>query len=119
VRHVLTENQRVLDSASALRAADFDRLGRLFNASHASMRDDYAISSPHLDQLVASAQAVDGCYGARLTGAGFGGCTVNLIHPDAADSFRARVSEDYRHAFDLEPDFIPLESAAEAHVVLP
>ncbi|MEM1096539.1 MAG: galactokinase [Bacteroidota bacterium] len=117
VRHVLTENQRVLDSVAALRAADFDQLGALFNASHASMRDDYAISSPHLDQLVASAQAVDGCYGARLSGAGFGGCTVNLIHPGAAGDFKARVAEDYQQAFDLEPDFIPLESAAEAHVV--
>ncbi|GAB5521960.1 MAG: galactokinase [Rhodothermales bacterium] len=117
VRHVLTENQRVLDSVAALRSGDFRALGARFNASHASMRDDYAISSPHLDQLIASAHAVDGCYGARLTGAGFGGCTVNLIQRRAAEAFVERVGRDYRQAFGIEPLFVALESGAEADFV--
>jgi galactokinase len=77
-RHVITENQRVLDGAAALRASDAEAFGRLMNDSHASMRDDYEISSPEIDTLVALAREHDGVFGARLTGGGFGGSIVAI-----------------------------------------
>ncbi|HEV7731663.1 MAG TPA: galactokinase [Candidatus Binatia bacterium] len=76
VRHVVTENQRVRDTVAALRAGDLRRLGALFTASHASMRDDYAVSLPEIDALVERAEAQSGVLGARLTGGGFGGAIV-------------------------------------------
>jgi galactokinase len=84
-RHVITENQRVLDAVTALRDGDVARLGALFNASHASMRDDYETSTPEIDTLVTIAQQHPSVYGARLTGGGFGGAVVMLAEaPNAA-----------------------------------
>jgi galactokinase len=77
-RHVVTENARVLEAVAAMRAGDAERLGALFNASHASMRDDFAVSTPEVDRLVALATATPGIFGARLTGGGFGGAIVAL-----------------------------------------
>ena len=94
-RHVISENERVLSGVAALRAGNVAEFGRLMNASHASMRDDYNVSIPEMDALVASAQRVSGCYGSRLTGAGFGGGTVSLVENGAVEHFRHEVAAAY------------------------
>ncbi len=90
-RHVVTENARVLAAVDALKSADLDRVGELFRASHASMRDDFAISIPAIDALVEQAQVVQGVYGARLTGGGFGGSIVALATRDRASAAAAEI----------------------------
>jgi len=90
-RHVVAENQRVLEACERLAANDLPALGRLMNASHVSLRDDYEISYPALDRLVEEARQVDGVLGARLTGAGFGGCTVNLVTEEAVPELKRRL----------------------------
>lgn len=84
-RHVVTEIQRTQDAAIALEKGDFQLFGRLMNESHNSLRDDYEVSSKELDSLVSAAREVDGVLGSRLTGAGFGGCTVTLLKKDAVN----------------------------------
>ena len=93
-RHVVTENARVAEAARALGAGDVAAFGRLMAASHASLRDDYGVSGPELDALVEEARAA-GALGARLTGAGFGGCTVNLVRQGDVDAFAERVAARY------------------------
>jgi galactokinase len=93
--HVITENDRVLDAVAALEADDHTALGELMAASQASMRDRYEISCPEIDELVAITAGVPGVIGSRMTGGGFGGCTVSLVLPDAVDTLRARVEGDY------------------------
>ena len=93
-RHVVTENARVLDAAAALVAGEPEAAGRLMTASHASLRDDYAVSGPELDALVLIGKG-EGAYGSRLTGAGFGGCTVHLVPADRADPFAEAVVARY------------------------
>lgn len=102
-RHVVTENERVLSAIEAMEKDDFTALGRLMNRSHDSLRDDYGVSCPQLDFLVDTAREIDGVLGARLTGAGFGGSTINLIRTDAVDDFQATVSEKYLGKYDLAP----------------
>lgn len=94
-RHVITENQRVLRAVDALRDHDLHALGTLLLQSHESLRDDYQVSCPPLDLLVDLATRVPGVYGARLTGAGFGGCTVNLMAPEAFALFQQLVPAEY------------------------
>jgi galactokinase len=95
-RHVWTENQRVEAAVVALAAGDVATLGRLLNEAHASARDDYEISCPELEVLVNAACEVDGVAGARLTGAGLGGCIVAVVHRDAVSDFEAHVSEGFQ-----------------------
>ena len=95
VRHVVTENQRVLDAVAAMRAGDVGALGALFNASHTSQRDDYECSVPEVDQLVAIAQADPAVLGARLTGGGFGGSIVALVRAGEGAAVAARVAGAY------------------------
>jgi galactokinase len=95
VRHVVTENQRVLDTAALLRAGDVAGIGPLLTASHASMRDDYEITVPRVDLIVETALA-NGAYGARMTGGGFGGCVLALVDADRAE----RVADAVVGAFD-------------------
>jgi galactokinase len=92
-RHVVSENERTLQAATALEARDCVTFGRLMDASHASLRDDFQVVPPKLDELAAAARAVDGCYGSRITGAGFGGCTVSLVAADAVDAVRAATEQ--------------------------
>ena len=99
-RHVVTENQRVIDAKAAMEAADAPALGALFNASHASQRDDYEVSVPEVDQLVTLSQAEPAVYGARLTGGGFGGSIVALVRKGEAAAVAERVIEAYRHRTD-------------------
>jgi len=95
-RHVWTENERVLAVMDALHACDVPRVGRLLDEAHASARDDYEVSCPELECLVTAAREVDGVAGARLTGAGWGGCIVALVHADAVSAFEAHLSGCYR-----------------------
>jgi galactokinase len=93
--HIVGEDARVLETEAALRADDLPALGRLFAASHASMRDLFEITTPEIDLLVSLAAAVPGVVAARMTGGGFGGCTINLVVPDAVDALRAVVDGEY------------------------
>ncbi len=104
-RHVISENQRVLDFAAAARARDLPRMGRLFLASHRSMQHDYEVSCEEIDFLVDTAIQLPGVYGARMTGGGFGGCTVNLVNPADASSFRERLRSAYEFRFHKTPAF--------------
>lgn len=102
-RHVVTENQRVMDAVDALGAGDLERFGALMNASHVSLRDDYEVSCAELDAMVEAAWRQPGVVGARMTGAGFGGCTVNLVRDEAAEAFQRQVAAEYTRATGLEP----------------
>ena len=102
-RHVVTENERVLASVAALEQSDLAVFGRLMYESHASLRDDYEVTVPQLDVLVEAARAVPGAIGARMTGAGFGGCTVNLVETPAVARFLQTVPAHYRAQTGLEP----------------
>jgi galactokinase len=95
-RHVWTENERVLAAMDALHAHDVPRVGRLLDEAHSSARDDYEVSCQELECLVAAAKEVDGVAGARLTGAGWGGCMVALVHAEAVPAFEAHLSACYR-----------------------
>jgi galactokinase len=100
-RHVVTENTRVHETAAALESGDLDKLGTLLLASHASLRDDYGVSTSELDALV-DALVASGASGARLTGAGFGGCVVALTAAKGADEVLAAASARYRDTTGIE-----------------
>jgi galactokinase len=102
-RHVIYENRRTLDSVEALRRGNLAEFGRLMNESHRSLRDDYEVSCRELDVMVEAAQRVEGVYGSRMTGAGFGGCTVSLVEAEAVEGFRDQVAQDYEAATGIEP----------------
>lgn len=111
VRHVVSENHRALESVAAMRAGDAVRLGAIMQASHGSLRDDFEVSCPALDQMVASALACEGCYGARMTGAGFGGCAVALVGADRLAAFITEVSRRYSQASGLTPRIYPCRAS--------
>jgi len=102
-RHVVTENARTLQAAEAMRRGDKDRLGQLMDASHQSLRDDYEVSSEALNRMVELARSHGACYGARMTGAGFGGCAVALIRAASAEEFVASVGPAYQKATGHQP----------------
>jgi galactokinase len=111
-RHVSTENARVLAAATALAEGDLPAMGRLMAASHASLREDYEVSSPELDLMVDAAAQHPGCLGARLTGGGFGGCTVNLVANDAVDDFCRSVARRYVDATRITPEIFAVRASA-------
>jgi galactokinase len=115
-RHVVTEIGRVRESAEALRAGECERFGRLMNASHDSLRDDYEVSGPELDLMVSIARGVGGVLGSRLTGAGFGGCTVTLARPKAVEPLRAAVLARYEKETGLAPRIWPTDAAGGARI---
>lgn len=117
-RHVITENARVLESVRALRAGDLAAFGRLMNASHDSLRDDYAVSCRELDALVESARQIEGVYGSRMTGAGFGGCTVSLVAEEAVETFQKEVGTAYQQATGLAASFYVCQASEGASRVL-
>ena len=100
-RHVVTEDERTLEGVAALKRGDVERFGVLMNESHESLRSDYQVSCKELDALVEAARSVDGVYGARMTGAGFGGCTVSLVRSEAVETFQKQVAERYKKATGL------------------
>ncbi|WP_046227104.1 galactokinase [Paenibacillus dauci] len=104
-RHVVEENARVLASVEALRQDDLQQFGQLMNASHESLRDLYEVSCTELDVMVEEARRIPGTLGSRMTGAGFGGCTVSLVHEGDTDLFVQQVGQAYRERTGLEADF--------------
>jgi len=116
-RHVITENARVLSAGDALEQGNLDRFGELMAESHRSLRDDYEVSSDELDLMVEIAEKVEGVYGARMTGGGFGGCTVNLVANTNVDQFKDRVSQEYESATSLKPEIYICTAANGAEEV--
>jgi galactokinase len=101
-RHVISEDNRTLEAAKAAEAKDWTAFGKLMNESHASLRDDFEVSCKELDFLVAHAQKLPGVFGSRMTGGGFGGCTVTLVARDHAASLIELLKEDYKKEFGIE-----------------
>lgn len=116
-RHVVSENQRVLDSVAALSNGDVAALGALLNASHASLRDLFEVSTPAIDTLVEIQQSAPGCWGARLTGAGFGGCTVALVRSRAVGAFEKVVRAEYQARTGNIPTFYICQAVDGAGLV--
>jgi len=110
-RHVITENARVLAAAGALKQHDLRRFGELMAASHRSLRDDYEVSSKELDLMVDLARHLEGVYGARMTGGGFGGCTVNLVDVDKVEQFKRKVAKEYQLVTGLSPEIYICEAS--------
>jgi galactokinase len=113
-RHIISDTQRVVDLATAARAHDLSEMGRLFVASHRSMQYDYQISCEEIDFLVDTAIKIPGVYGSRMTGGGFGGCTVNLVAPEAVSAFRQQLSAAYQERYQKTPAFYDCLPAAGA-----
>ncbi len=113
-RHVIGENRRVEEFVAASARKDLRGMGELLVQSHISLRDDYEVSCPELDFLVEAACSIEGVYGARLTGGGFGGCTVNLVDPDVGHAFRGEILRRYRKRFGIEPETYPCRPSSGA-----
>jgi galactokinase len=104
-RHIVTEDHRVLESVNALRKNDLALFGQLMNQSHDSLRDDYEVTGPELDAMVEESRKNQGVLGSRMTGAGFGGCTVSLVHNGWVDSFIRETDHSYYQRTGLQPSF--------------
>jgi galactokinase len=117
-RHVVTENQRVEEFIAASRGGDLARMGELFVGSHRSLQHDYEVSCEELDFLVDAALAVPGVLGARMTGGGFGGCTVSLLRPEAVEEFQTRLTAAYGERFKLTPQIFRCHPSAGAGEIL-
>ena len=113
-RHVVTENARVLEAVRAMRAEDAAALGRLFNESHASLRDDFQVTGEALDLMVEIAVLRPGCYGARMTGAGFGGCAVAVVRREQAEAFANEVGVEYQRRSGRQAEMFICEASAGA-----
>jgi galactokinase len=111
-RHVIGENSRVLEAARSLESGDLTTFGSLMRESHRSLRDDFEVSCSELNLMVELAENVDGMYGARMTGGGFGGCTINLVGEHSVEAFQNVVGEEYERAMGIKPE-IYVCSAAE------
>ena len=116
-KHVITENLRTLNAAKAMQNADAALLGQLMNESHISMRDDFEITNDELNVMVAAAQAQPSCYGARMTGGGFGGCAVALVHGEQVAGFVTAVSHQYHQQTGLTPNIYVCQPSAGASVI--
>ena len=116
-RHVISENERTLRAVEAMSQDDAAAMGELMNESHTSLRDDFEVSSKELDAMAECAQDLDGCCGARMTGAGFGGCAVALIREDAKESFVADVGAAYARATGHTPNIYVCKATDGAQVV--
>jgi galactokinase len=118
-RHVISENVRTLEAASALERGDLARFGELMDESHHSLRDDYEVSCAELDLMVDLARKVEGVYGARMTGGGFGGSTVNLVRADNVAAFEQAVAPEYERLTGIKPEVYVFSAAEGAERVLP
>jgi galactokinase len=116
-RHVITEDDRTVAAADALEAGDMKTLGRLMYQAHASYRDDFEGSVKEADILVELASKEPGCIGARLTGGGFGGCTVNLVEQAHAATFIENLREGYKSATGIDSDIYLCHASAGAHQI--
>lgn len=115
-RHVVKENDRARTAVGALKDGDYRGFGSLMNASHESLRDDYEVSCAELDVMVEVARQQDGCLGARMTGAGFGGCTVNLVRRESVESFIEGVQRGYRDRTGIESEIYEFTAQRGARV---
>ncbi len=113
-RHVVTEDERTIQSINLLKQGDLQGFGKLMNDSHESLRVDYEVSCEELDVIVETAQTIDGVLGARLTGAGFGGCAIVLINNEALDDLKKHIVETYQQKFGDIPDIFVSKAAAGA-----
>jgi galactokinase len=116
-RHIVTENARVLEAVQVMKAGNVKRLGELFNASHASLRDDFEVTNEALNQIVECAQEQSSCYGARMTGAGFGGCAVALVQEEKSQEFAKAVSAAYRQKSGLDASVYVCKASEGASIV--
>ena len=116
-RHVVAENVRVLAAAEALERHDLHEFGQLMAESHTSLRDDYEVSSRELDLMVELAAGVEGVYGARMTGGGFGGCTINLVDARNVDNFTRKVAVGYEQLTSLKPEIYVCEASKGAEQI--
>jgi galactokinase len=116
-RHVVTENARTMQAVEAMLAGDAVEMGRLMDVSHVSLRDDFEVSSPELDEMVACARQQTGCYGARMTGGGFGGCAVALVSAQSAAAFAQAAASCYQAATGLSPQMYVCKATNGAEVV--
>lgn len=117
-RHIITENARVHAAAAALGTGKISELSPLMAESHRSMRDDYEISCPELDIMVAIAARQPGVYGARMTGGGFGGCTINFVAAEHAAAFQQHIASEYQAATGLRPDIYICEASQGAEAIV-
>lgn len=108
-KHAVYENQRTIRAVEALKNNDVKLFGELMNASHVSLRDDYEVTGIELDTLVEEAWKVDGVIGSRMTGAGFGGCTVSIVKDEAIDTFIEQVGKAYKEKIGYAADFYVVE----------
>lgn len=117
-RHVWSENQRVIHAVDALESGNIAELGQLLNEAHNSARDDYNISCPEIEQLIESALQVDGVYGARLTGAGWGGCIIALVRQDAIEQFQQHIHANYLAQTGRTANIFPCKAGSGAGPVM-
>jgi galactokinase len=111
VRHVISENERVIDCCAALESSDLVAAGAIIRDGHRSLRDDYEVSIPELDALCEMADAQPGVYGSRLTGAGFGGCVLHLVDPERAEDVADAVSDGFEQHYGRRPPIVEIETA--------
>ena len=108
-KHAVYENQRTIKAVNALKNNDIETFGKLMNASHISLRDDYEVSCPEVDKLVEIAWNIPGVIGSRITGGGFGGCTVSIVKNDAIENFRKEVISKYKEATGIDAEIYEAE----------
>ena len=113
-RHVVTENERVAEGVALLEAGDIAALGEVLGRIHVSLRDDYEVSCPELEAMREAALAAPGCHGARMVGAGFGGCVIALVAADTIERFAVQVGEEYERATALKPEIFATQAAEGA-----
>jgi len=116
-KHIILENRRVVNMVSALKNNDPDQIGRLLLASHQSLSNDYEVSCPELDFLIASSSGIPGWKGGRMMGGGFGGCTINLIEHDLAEGYHETLSKVYYEHFGIRSTLIPASSSSGLHIL--
>ena len=104
-KHAVYENQRTIKAVKALKENDIETFGKLMNASHVSLRDDYETSCPEVDVVVDEAWKIPGVIGSRITGGGFGGCTVSIVKDEAIDQFKANLTKAYEEKVGKTPEF--------------
>ncbi len=117
-KHVVYENARTIRAVNTLRVNNICRFGELMNESHNSLRDDFEVSCPEIDYLVERAREIDGVLGSRITGGGFGGCTVSLVKDEAIDAFKAHLKKTYQMHYNQVPEFYVVESGDGAYEIV-
>ena len=116
-KHAVYENQRTIKAVAALMANDIEEFGKLMIASHESLRDDYEVTGTELDTLVSAALSQEGVIGSRMTGAGFGGCTVSIVRTGAVDAFIKNVGGIYKDKIGYAADFYVVDAGCGPHTL--